>query len=155
MRVLLALGLLGGTVPEENYDFVSATDDRCVSKIGIGIEAKYKADCDLMAEPRRYRGTWYVDFETSFFTPAGKQDCMQTDEPGDCLELAGEALPWPPRSDCGRKFELEFIGRRNVYRKFFPRYSITVDKLISARRLPDPYDVDCDPNLPPELKTKE
>ena len=137
-------------IPEENYDFLSVTDGPCVPKIGVGIEAKYEAECKRMTEPRRYRGTWYVDFETSFFTPAGRRQCWGPKGTGGCLELKGEALPWPKRSDCGREFEVDFIGRRNVLPTFYPAYTIVVDQVISARRLPDPpHDADeCDAAAP-------
>ena len=146
--ILFAAGLLGavpGTAatpskaPEEDYIFLYDKDARCVPQIGVGIEPKYKTDCERMADPRRYRGTWYVDFETSFFTPV-KSPCIEGVTLDYCpdLTLEGMALPWPSRSECGRKFEVEFIGRRNVYRRGFPPYTVVVDKVISARRLPDP-----------------
>jgi len=144
-------------VPEEDYGFLAVTDGPCMPKIGVGVDPKYEAECKRVTGPRRRRGRWYVDFETSFFTPSGKQYCMETEPFGVCLELDGEALPWPRRSDCGREYEVEFIGRRNLLPQFYEgaAYKIIVDKLISAKRLPDPYDEDCDPELHPELKAEK
>ena len=125
-------------IPEENYGFLSVKDGVCIPKIGVGVEPKHRAVCQRMTEPRRYRGTWYVAFETSFFTPVGMRSCIETRGLTNCAELAGSSLPWPPRWACPRKFEVEFIGRRNVMPGSFPSYRIIVDELISAKRLPDP-----------------
>jgi hypothetical protein len=126
-------------IPEENYDLLTITDDTCKPEIGVGIKSKYEAACKQMTEPRRYRGTWYVDFETSFFTPIGKQDCIETKVP-DCVELAGDALPWPRRSDCPRQYQIELIGRRNLLPRYFTgaAYKVIVDRVVSVKRLPDP-----------------
>jgi len=137
---------IDGDVPMENYEFLAVTDGPCIPKIGVGIEPKYMTECQRTTEPRRYRGTWLVGFETSLFTPEGKQNCWETKSLG-CAELRGEVLPWPSRDACPQtqKFELEFIGRRNVLPGFDPAYTIGVEKLISAKRLRDSYDEDCDP----------
>lgn len=108
VRIAIALSLLAfaaaqtgcaaamskSKLEEENYDLLTDTNDTCKPKIGVGIEPMHEAACKQMTEPRRYRGTWYVGFETSFFTPIGKQDCIETKVP-DCVELAGDTLPWP------------------------------------------------------------
>jgi len=143
--------------PEEDHDFLSVTDGPCIPKIGVGIEQQYKTECQRMTGPRRYRGRWFVAFETSFFTPVGQESCIKTKGQTNCAELIGKALPWPGRWDCAREFEVEFVGRRNVLPGFYESapYKIVVDRLISAKRLPDPYDENCDSNLHPELKTTE
>jgi hypothetical protein len=107
--------------------------------MGIGIEPKNKAACNQLTGPRRYRGTWYVDFETSFFTPAGKPDCIKTEVP-DCVELEGDALPWPKRAACPREYRIEVIGRRNLLPRYLTgaAYKVIVDRVISIKRLPDP-----------------
>src|SRR5687768_805798 len=69
-------------IPDESYEFLTVTRGPCVPKIGVGIEAEYETECKRMTEPRHYRGTWYVDFETSFFTPVGRQDCTKTEAVG-------------------------------------------------------------------------
>jgi hypothetical protein len=169
MRIAVSLsifGLLAGNaqaqvvspfqIPEESYDFLSVTDGPCLPKAGIGIDPKFEVACKEITDPKRYRGRWFVAFETSFFTPIGHQSCIETKLYTRCIELAGTALPWPPRDECPRtqEFELEFIGRRNVLPRHLEgsAYEIVVDKLISAKRLPDPYDDECDPELHPELK---
>ena len=152
VRVAIALGLLGlvavqsgcaaaiakSKIVEEHYDFLFVTDSPCVPNVSVGIDPKYQAECQRMTEPRRYRGTWFVAFETSFFTPIGKQSCIKTKARTNCAQLVGKALPWPSRWACPRQFEVEFIGRRNLLPGFDPAYRVVVDQLISAKRLPDP-----------------
>ena len=126
-------------LPEEDYSFLLVTTGPCVPKIGIGIEPKYRAACKRMTKPGRYRGTWYTDFETSFFTPIGQRSCIETKGLTRCAALAGgKALPWPARSACPRLWEVEFIGRRNVLPGSYPGYRIVVDEVIDFKRLPDP-----------------
>jgi hypothetical protein len=156
---IIALSLFGAApplVPDENYDFLSVTDGPCVPKQGVRLSVAQEAECARMSEPRHYRGTWYVGFESSVFTPAGHRPCLETDESDPCIELEGKPLPWPTRWECDREFEVNFIGRRTVHPGFYPTYRIVVDRLISARRLPDPpYDPDqCDPKHYPEPKGK-
>ena len=135
-------------IPEENYDFLQVIDGPCVPK--LGFEPKDGPECREWTEPRRYRGTWQVEFEGSFFTPVGKQDCVATK--AYCAWLVGKPLPWPSRWACPRMFEVEFIGRRNRLPGWLDgsRYEIVVDKLISAKRLADPpHEPDeCDPKAP-------
>lgn len=139
-------------IPEENYDFLSVTTGPCIPKIGVGIEPRFQAPCKRMTEPRRYRGTWFVAFETSYFTPVGTQSCVETRGLTNCAHLVGKALPWPSRWACPRRFELEFIGRRNLLPQFYggTRYKIAVDRVITLKRLPDPrYEPgECDPAAP-------
>jgi hypothetical protein len=145
------LAVNGSEIPEENYDLLTDTDDTCKPKIGVGIEPAHEAECKRMTEPRRYRGTWHVEFETSFFTPIGRQYCMETNPFGVCLELEGEALPWPPRWACPRNYEIELIGRRNLLPRFYgAAYRIAVDRVESIKRLPDPPHEpgECDPAAP-------
>ena len=130
-------------------------DDRCIPKIGVGVETKYEADCLRMTEPQRWRGIWRVEFEGSTFTPEGQEHCYKTDKVGDCIWLEGRALPWPGRWACAREFEIEFMGRKNVWPGAYGHggisyYKIVVDRLISAKRLPDPtYDPSqCDASSP-------
>lgn len=115
-----------------------ALDDRCLPKSGVGIEARFEADCLRMTEPKRWRGTWRVAFEDSTFTPAGQRHCKV----GYCLSLEGKALSWPGRWACAREYEIEFIGRASVWRGAYghgiPSYKLVVDRLISAKRLADP-----------------
>lgn len=153
MTFLIALGLLSATVPEENYDFLSVTNGPCIPKFGGRIETKYKTECERMTEPRRYRGTWRVEFEGSVFTPAGIADCFETRGGTRCAYVEGKALPWPSRWACPRKYEVEFIGRRNVLPGLYGNafdYRIVVDELIEAKRLPDPphESNDCDEAAP-------
>jgi len=138
-------------VPEENYDLLTVANDTCKPKIGVGIEPQHETACKQMSEPRRYRGTWYVDFETSFFTPIGRQYCMDTKPFGVCLELQGKALPWPNRAACPRRYQIEFIGRRNLLPRFYgAAYKILVDRVVFIKRLPDPprEPGECDPHAP-------
>ena len=134
-------------IPEEDYDFLSVTTGPCIPTIGIGIEPKHRVECERITPPRRYRGTWFVAFETSYFTPIGKRSCIETKGLTTCAELRGTALPWPSRWACPRKFEIEFIGRRNNSPGFDPAYQIVVDEVVSMTRLPNPpYEADeCDP----------
>jgi len=125
-------------LPEAKYSFLSTTAGPCVPKVGVGIDPKHRADCKRMTKAERYRGTWYTDFETSFFTPVGEQSCIKA-KLSRCAELTGgKALPWPSRAACPRLWEVEFIGRRNVLPGFAPSYRIVVDEVIDFKRLPDP-----------------
>jgi len=136
-------------IPDERYDFLLVTDGPCVAPKPASKDAA--PECSRMAASRRYRGTWPVDPEGSFFTPRGRQNCVASDtEP--CIALAGNSLPWPSRWACPREFDIEFIGRRNAEPNFYngPRYKIVVDKLILMKPLPGPpYDPDeCDAAAP-------
>lgn len=160
MKPILATGLLAliaasqpavatdtSAVPEENYDFLLVTSGPCVPRIGVGIEPKHRVECGRMTEPRLYRGTWFVAFETSLFAPIGRESCGEMREWTSCAALSGSVLPWPSRWACPRKFKVEFIGRRNALPGFDPAYRIVVDKVISVKRLPDPPHEagECDP----------
>ena len=157
VRAISLLALLAASQPaaaeemsavaEENYDFLLVTLGPCVPQIGVGIEPKHRVECERMTQPRLYRGTWIVAFETSLFTPIGKESCVETREWTSCASLSGSGLPWPSRWACPRKFEVEFIGRRNALPGFDPAYRIVVDRMISAKRLPDPPHEagECDP----------
>lgn len=167
MKVVAALILIGlspangygagaqsKAVPDEDYSFLTVADGRCLPKIGDGIEPRYRAECQRIAEPRRYRGMWQVEFEGSTFTPAGKALCIEGVTLDSCadLTLVGESLPWPSRWACPRRFELEFIGRRTLHPHLtnLLAYKIAVDKIVSAKRLADPPHSpdECDPAAP-------
>ena len=137
------------TVPEENYDFLLVSSGPCVPAIGTKVGTKKRAECERMSQPGRYRGTWFVAFETSLFTPVGKQSCIATKGRTLCAELKGVGLPWPPEGACPRLFQIEFVGRRNVLPGFDPSYRIVVDDVIGVKRLPDPPHEpgDCDPAI--------
>ena len=127
-------------IPEENYDLLTITKGPCAPKIFMPIEKEHQAACSQMNEPRLYRGTWYVDFETSYFTPVGRAYCG-TANAADCIQLKGESLPWPKRSDCMRAYQIEFVGRRNLLPHTYDdgsAYRIMVDRVLSVKRLPDP-----------------
>ena len=135
-------------VPEENYDFLAKADGRCVPQIGLKFDPRQEADCKRLAEPRRYRGTWLVAFETSIFTPAGKPHCIEGVTLDYCpdLVLEGSALPWPGRWSCARRFQVDFIGRRSRWVGSELNYRVVVDRVIAVKRLQDPpHDPwDCD-----------
>lgn len=146
-------------ISEESYDFLAVTDGPCIPQIAVGIDPKHRAKCSRMTEPRRYRGIWRVEFEASVLTPIGQPRCLQ-EKGGDCAWIEGKDLPWPGRWDCSREYEIEFIGRRNALPGSYghggsSHYKVVVDRLISAKRRPDPYDANCDPELHSELKTKK
>lgn len=145
-------GVAGDRVPEEKYDFLAVADERCIPQIGVKPDAKQEVECKRLTEPRRYRGTWLVAFETSIFTPAGKPHCIEGVTLDYCpdLILEGKALPWPGRWSCARLFQVDFVGRRSSWVGSELNYRVVVDKLISAKRLPDPpYEVnECDPKAP-------
>ena len=134
-------------VPEEDYSFLSVADGHCIPKLGAKLIPEREAECRRMTEPRRYRGTWLVAFETSFFIPAGKPNCIEGVTLDYCpdLILEGKDLPWPRRLSCARMFEVDFLGRRSVWPGSEMNYRLVVDRLISAKRLPDPrWADDCD-----------
>jgi hypothetical protein len=136
-------------VSEENYGFLAVTSSPCTPKIGARNK---EADCQRLTEARRFRGTWLVGFETSLFSPIGQQDCVETKGLTQCAELVGKALPWPSRWACPRRFQIEFVGRRNAFPALYgaSAYQIIVDKVISAKRLADPPSEpgDCDRTAP-------
>jgi len=75
----------------------------------------------------------------------GKMDCYKMRD-HSCIELRGEALPWPKQSECTREFELKFIGRRTRYAVpsgGAPSFAVTVDRVIYARKLQAPYNWVC------------
>lgn len=149
--VLSLVGLLGAgpaiatdwsTVPEEDYGFLVVADNHCVPEIGGKRRPELQAECERMTEPRHYHGTWQVEFEGSTFTPAGKPRCIEGVTLDYCpdLVLEGKALPWPSGWACPRRFEVDFVGRRTVWPDLHNTfgYRLVVDRLISAKRLPDP-----------------
>lgn len=132
----------GSAIPEEDYSFLSVIDGPCVPKTGVKLTIQQEVECKQMTEPRRYRGRWYVGFEASVFAPAGGPTCTEEMRAGNCaIWLLGKPLPWPSRWACDREFEVEFIGRRNkspgVYGNVYG-YEIVVERVIFAKRLPDP-----------------
>jgi hypothetical protein len=139
-------------VPEESYGFLAVADGPCVPKIGAKLTPQQEDECQRLAEPRRYRGRWFVGFETSIFKPAGKPTCIEGVTLDYCpdLILEGKALPWPGRWSCTRMFEVDFVGRRTVWPGSGMNYRLIVDRLISAKRLPDPTWAtgECDPKSP-------
>jgi len=156
VTLLIAFSLAGAAVPEENYDFLSVTDGPCIPQQGVGLTPEQKAECARMTAPRHYRGTWSVGFEWSYFTPVGHRSCLNTKEQEPCIELSGNGLPALKRWGCAREFAVDFIGRRNVQPGSYPAYKIVVDRLISAKRMPDPPpDENCDPKRFPEPKAQQ
>lgn len=138
---------------EEGYAFLSVTDGPCVPKMGVDIDKKYRSQCQQKTAARRYRGTWLVDAETSLFTPGGPGSCERPGALTRCAQLEGKSLPWPSRWACPRVFEIDIIGRRNVFPQLYGglAYKISVEKVLSARRvLPDPPHEagECEPSAP-------
>jgi hypothetical protein len=157
---VIGIAVLSGSVPrpagaqwvaDEEYSFLTVVDGQCLP---TRLTPAQEAECDRLTEPRRFRGTWQVEFEGSVFTPVGKSACVEGVTRDLCpdLTLEGKSLPWPSRWACPRRFEVEFIGRRSVHprMRFVFDYRVVVERLISAKRLPDPpFDPDnCDPNAP-------
>lgn len=137
------IGIFPHEFPEEAYDFFAVTSGPCVPKIGVSIGPKQRAACDKMTEPKRFRGTWLVGFETSLFSPIGKPSCTEAEALASCAELLidhSEAIktyrPWS-RWACPKLYRIEFVGRRNVLPGFGP-YKITVDDVLASWPLPDP-----------------
>jgi len=139
-------------IPEEDYRFLSVTNGPCFSGPGERTKLENDVVCKSMSPLRRYRGTWFVAFETSLFMPLGNPECGEVGRSVNCAELVGKALPWPSRWACPRKFAIEFIGKRNLQPQYYDdvAYKIVVQKVISIKRLPDPpYEPnECDPHAP-------
>ena len=116
--------------PVETYEFLTDKDDTCI---------KDAPDCHQMSEPRLFRGTWRFAFEGSMLTPPGKIDCEEAGSDVPCMWLDGDDLPWAGKGDC-RAYEVEFVGRRSLHPGFYrgAAFEVVVDRLISAKRLPNP-----------------
>ena len=157
--VLFAVGLLCAvpgtaanqrTIPDEHYEFRSVIDSACWPQAAVKMAAAQRAECSRLTAPRRYRGTWRVAFETSIFTPAGNAGCVEGVTMDYCpdLILRGKRLPWPSRWACPQEYDIEFIGRRSLHPGKMFGFDVAVDRVISAKRLPDPPHEpgECDPN---------
>lgn len=143
-----------------DFDFANRSESPCVWGRNRRPDPAYAERCKEFSEAQYYHGVWRVEFEMSNFTFQGRTPCFgKTGDHESCIDLTGEALPWPGRWDCSREFEVEFVGRRSLFAVPVPLgisgYQVKVDRLISAKRLPDPYDENCDPELHPELKVKK
>jgi hypothetical protein len=131
-----------------DFDFAAARDSPCVWRLKDrrAPDRAFAEACKQWSDPQYFHGVWSVGFEESNFTFMGKMDCYKMQD-HSCIELRGEALPWPSRSDCNREFELKFIGRRSRYAiagiMGSPTFAVTVDRVIYARRLPAPYNWVC------------
>lgn len=129
-----------------DFDFARTWDGPCTfTKERRGPDPAFAEACKQWSEPQYFHGIWEVGFETSNFTFMGKMECFKMWD-HSCIELRGDALPWP-KSSCSREFELKFIGRRSRYpvpgHLGSPTYAVTVDKLLYARKLPPPYNWRC------------
>lgn len=136
-----------------DFDFAAARDSPCIwpLKGRHAPDPAFAEACKQWSDPQYFHGVWSVGFEESNFTFMGRMDCYKMRD-NSCIELRGEALPWPARWDCNREFELKFIGRRSRYALAdtgSPTFAVTVDRVIYARRLPAPYDWVC-PSAPAE-----
>jgi len=139
-----------------DFDFEHAWQSPCVPTASRGPDPKFATECAQMSEPQYFHGIWRAEFEVSNFTFMGRKDCFEADDQS-CVDLVGKGLPDLGQWSCARLFEVEFIGRRSrhaVMEYGSPAYLVEADRLISAKRLPDPYDQDCDPKLHPELQKK-
>jgi hypothetical protein len=129
-----------------DFDFAAAWDSPCVPTRDRRVpDPSFAEACKQWSEPQYFHGVWSVGFEESNLTFMGKMDCYKMQD-HSCIELRGEALPWPGRWDCNREFEVKFIGRRTKYAVpsgGVPSFAVTVDRLIYARRLPAPYNWVC------------
>jgi hypothetical protein len=151
--VALGAGDLGNEPPPgmhqaspSDFDFAAAWDSPCAATQNRRAPDPLFAEaCKEWSEPQYFHGVWSVGFEESNFTFMGKMDCYKMRD-HSCIELRGDALPWPERWDCNREFEVKFIGRRTKYAVpsgGVTSFAVTVDRLIDARRLPAPYNWVC------------
>lgn len=136
-----------------DFDFPAAWDSPCTpTRTRRDTDPAFAEACKQWSEPQYFHGVWSVGFEESNFTFMGKMDCYKMQD-RSCIELRGNALPWPARFDCNREFELKFVGRRSRYAipsesgHGAPVFAVTVDRVIYARRLPAPYNWIC-PSAP-------
>ena len=135
------------------FNFAGSWDGPCAAtRARKEADRGFAAACKRWSEPQYFHGVWEVGFETSNFTFMGKMDCKKMQD-NSCIDLEGEALPKRPPYDCNREFELKFVGRRSLYavpgHLSTPTFAVTVDRVISARLLPTPYNWQC-PGLPEE-----
>lgn len=137
-----------------DFDFDNSWKSPCIPAVGREPDPAFADACKRMSGPQYFHGVWSVEFEMSNFTFPGRLDCHRARD-RSCIAIAGEALPWPGRWACSREYEVEFIGRRSLLPGPYlhggvPGYRIAVDRLISAKRLPDPPDPNCDPAVQSE-----
>ena len=140
-RMVVELGLVGwsGYYP---CSFVTRSDG---VEIIASIDSK---DCYRFDRPRRLRGVWLVENETSELLPnATRSPAVWNimDENQTFLETEWEereALP-PPLEGVGPSaYAIEFIGRPALYPGLYgmigARHMVIMDKLLSARAIARP-----------------
>lgn len=150
---------LGDRLPPEAYlDAV----DRQIARTGEGVpgrpfpcsrettEGGYKFietiptdQCVRMLPPQRLRGLWRNEFEGSRFCPAPAQECS-FDTPGDRIWLNFAAdLPEVRIHPVGGLYEIEFTGRRTVYKGPYGHlgvsdHEVIVDGVVAMRMVEPP-----------------
>lgn len=135
-------------VPSD-FDFANAYESPCIpTRTRRDPDPAFAEACKQWSEPQYFHGIWEIGFEVSNFTFMGKMECFKMQD-RSCIDLIGDALPKRPPSDCNREYELKFIGRRTPYAVYggggpgSVLYVVKVDKVVSARLLPAPYNWQC------------
>jgi len=129
--------------PKREFKFELVEQQPCSwTRERRGPDPRFASECGRLSGPLRWHGTWSVESEGSDFMPEGGLTCPRSLSSPCSIAIEGKALPWPGRWACPRHFKIEFIGRRSLlpgpYGSFgMTQYRIVVDRLISAKRLPD------------------
>jgi hypothetical protein len=157
-RLVVELGLVGRF---GYYPCVVVTDSDG-SEVISSLDSE---DCFRFNSPRRMRGVWLVENETSQLLPNATRspaiwDIM--DENQTFLEVEGwdeiEALPPPAEGVGPSAYAIEFIGRParypGVYGMVGARHMVIMDKLVSARAVARPRPPDW-PAITRELRRSE
>jgi len=99
--------------------------------------------CVKMTSPQRFRGLWHNEFEGQRFCPAPANECSFI-TPGEVISLdfSSKEMRFDPRLS-GELYEIDFIGRRNVYPGYFGHGGgatgeVIVDRIISVKKLKAP-----------------
>lgn len=122
--------------------------DECLEKIRWGgvealtapVEKCYKFD-----PPRRWKGLWFGEFETSRFCPEPARECS-SGTPGEWIWAEagpGVVVPHYNGESSAIMFDVDFIGRKPSYPGGYGhlgRYNqeIIIDRMISMKRIQPP-----------------
>jgi hypothetical protein len=140
------------------YDGRLIREAPCTYHIETGVIASKPTDqCYKMEAPRNYRGVWVDEFEGQAFIPEGTKapewprDDLKSPEWDKEADRAIAARIWldvesvdlnEERRRSGRKFFIEFVGRKTMYRGNYGHFGmsgheIIVDRVISLRECPE------------------
>ena len=120
--------------------------DECLEIIRWGgpeALTKPQEECYKFDPPRRWKGLWFGEFETSRFCPEPARQCPDN-RPGEYIWLeVGPAAHVPPSGEkmMGGMWQVDFVGRKSTFPGEYghlgeSQEEIIMDRLLAIKRVP-------------------